>query len=174
MLTSIRPVISAKLAHPFLFSSMNTGGSNGSAKIDNVGMNKKIGTGKRILLIEGNKLVKPMLEAMLNNMGFQTTAVSNGNQALNQLSVIKFDLILLDLDKPEEAGFEFIKNIAEHPPTFGTPPVIIARRADDDKGREAKLDALLRQGTIISVMKKPIASQTFEAELNRLHGFGLL
>jgi CheY-like chemotaxis protein len=136
-------------------------------------MNKKIGTGKRLLLIEGNKLVKPMLEAMLNNMGFQTTVASNGGQALTQLSVIKFDLVLLDLDKPEEAGFKFLEDIAEHPPTFGTPPVIVARRADDDKGREAKLDALLRQGTIISVMKKPLASQTLEAELNRLQGFGL-
>ena len=62
---------------------------------------------KRILLLEDDKDLAPMLECFLETNSFQVTTVSNGVQGLRKIMESDFDVILCDLVMPNLPGDMF-------------------------------------------------------------------
>lgn len=62
---------------------------------------------KKILLLEDDKDLAPMLECFLKTNSFQVTTVSNGVQGLRKIMESDFDVILCDMVMPNLPGDMF-------------------------------------------------------------------
>lgn len=67
--------------------------------------------GKKILIVEDEKPLSHALEMKLKNQGFGTTVVTNGHDAIEELSKNTFDLVLLDLIMPVMDGFGVLQEM---------------------------------------------------------------
>ncbi len=61
---------------------------------------------KKILIIEDTAELSKIIFSMLQEVGFEVEAVSDGAQGIEKLKSSQFHLILLDLVMPKKSGFE--------------------------------------------------------------------
>ena len=99
-----------------------------------------------ILVVDDDADLRQTLQALLDDSGYQVTAVDSGQAALDQLTAgARPNLILLDLMMPEMNGWQFLER-AGADSTLASIPVVVmtARQAADT------LPALPRE-----VLRKP-------------------
>ena len=116
----------------------------------------------RILLAEDNAINQKVAVHMLNRMGYRVDIVANGQEAINALKHIPYDVILMDMMMPDMDGIEATHRIREN--LKGHQPYIIALTAnamEDDRQRclEAGMNAHL---------PKPIKMDMLQKVLNQI------
>lgn len=78
----------------------------------------KPGPGKKqkitgfILVVDDNRMNRLMLARGLEQQGHEVAFAENGRQALELLSQLNFDLILLDIEMPEMNGYQVLAELA--------------------------------------------------------------
>ncbi len=60
----------------------------------------------KIILAEDNEMLRKSLSFFLDQKGFKVTQFANGQEALNTIKEINYDLILLDINIPGISGME--------------------------------------------------------------------
>jgi CheY-like chemotaxis protein len=60
----------------------------------------------RVLVVEDNLLNQKLAGFMLKGWGFQYDICANGKQAIENLKINHYDLILMDIQMPEMNGYE--------------------------------------------------------------------
>lgn len=114
----------------------------------------------RILLAEDDAINRMVVVAMLNKLKHQTTVAQNGQEALQLLETIAFDLVLLDVQMPVMDGLEVVKAIRSG--TGGRPdvPVIAitayAMNSQCDDFLAAGMDACLVKPLEFRILKETI------------------
>ena len=99
-------------------------------------------SGLRVLLAEDNQVNQLVATRILEKLGHQVTAVSNGREAVSAVRSAKFDLVAMDVQMPEMDGLEATAAIRSWERTTGTHIPIIAMTAHAMKGdRERCLDS---------------------------------
>ncbi len=93
-------------------------------------------TGKKLLLVEDNKINLQMTGEILKGMGFNTYTADSGPAALELVKENIFDVILMDIRMPDMDGYETTKNIRSL--ENGKNTAIIALTADAVDGVEEK------------------------------------
>ena len=71
-----------------------------------------------ILVIDDDEGIRSLLKQFLNENGYLVNTASNALEAKEKISIIKFDLLVLDIMMPGNSGLEFIsenKNILNVP-----------------------------------------------------------
>ena len=114
-------------------------------------------TGKRILVVDDNRLNLKVTNRLLKPYNVLTILVESGEECISVLKESKFDLILLDQMMPGMNGVEVMKKLREDK-KFNTPIVVLT--ADAVKGQKEKY---LSEG-YDDYMSKPIDKQ----ELSRI------
>ena len=79
-----------------------------------------------VLAVDDVPLNLLLVEKMLAKFKFRIRKASGGRQALEEISLEKPDLILLDLMMPEIDGFEVLRRVRENPETSGIRVVILS------------------------------------------------
>lgn len=83
-----------------------------------------------ILVAEDNITNQQLVEAQLAELGYSATVVSDGQLAVKNILINKFDLILMDCQMPIMDGFEATKNIRLHESSLGYHTPIVAMTAN--------------------------------------------
>ncbi len=135
---------------------------NKSGKKD--GLKEKTKTGKNILVIEDDPLLRSLCSKKLSLEGFEVDSAIDSQQGLEKIEKGKFDLILLDLVLPGMSGFDVLKITKASPDKkIAQTPIIIlsnlGQESDIQKGKElGAADYLIKATTttdeIVDKIKK--------------------
>lgn len=116
-----------------------------------------------ILLAEDNVVNQRLAIRLLEKLGHQVTVVNNGKEAVEAVSQINFDLVLMDIQMPELDGFGATRQIRSQDNFDKEKLPIIALTANAMKGdREDCLAAGMNEH-----LAKPIQHEALVAVLNR-------
>ena len=109
----------------------------------------------KILVVDDSNTNVVLMDAILNEKGYQIETALNAKEAYIILKKDRPDLILLDLLMPKISGFEFLEQIKRNNGTKDIPVIVISAVTNSDKiNRTIKLGA-------IEFIKKPINIQNF-------------
>ena len=123
------------------------------------------GSKTRILLAEDNITNQQVALGMLKKLGLRANAVANGEEALQALEAIPYDLVIMDIQMPEMDGLEATRRIRNPKSAVLNHNIpIIAMTADAMQGdREKCLEAGMN-----GYVSKPVIQRELLAELKRL------
>lgn len=93
--------------------------------------------GAIILVIDDEVQIRRLLKISLENNGFQYCEAFSGKEGLIQAAYKKPDLIILDLNLPDENGLDILKKIRE----WSQVPVIVLSVIHNEEDKIALLDA---------------------------------
>jgi CheY-like chemotaxis protein/nitrogen-specific signal transduction histidine kinase len=115
----------------------------------------------RILVAEDNPVNQKVAQAMLKKVGLQSDVVANGQEAVNALQTIPYDLVFMDCQMPEMDGFEATRCIRNGTSGVVNPSIpIIAMTAFAMQGDKEKC--------ILAGMNDFIAKPVLKRELTEL------
>jgi DNA-binding response OmpR family regulator len=103
-------------------------------------------TAPLVLLAEDDEDVRALAELVLRREGFEVTAVSDGEAALEAAGSHAPAVAVLDVSMPRMGGLETARRLRERPETRAVPIMLLTARvteADRERGREAGVDAQL-------------------------------
>ncbi len=91
-----------------------------------------------VLVVDDSKLMRDMVSACLR--ASPTLAISHaasGLDAIEQLSLKAFDLLVLDLNMPDIGGIEVIEFVRSQDRLRSLPVLVLTTRGDEDSRRDA-------------------------------------
>ena len=120
--------------------------------------------GVRILLAEDDGISQTIAVALLEQNGWEVTAVTNGREVLEELDLHHYDLVLMDIQMPNMDGFETTRAIRSHPnEKMAKIPIIAmtahAMREDREKCLAAGMNGYL---------SKPIETKVFMEVIDKI------
>ena len=115
-----------------------------------------------VLLVEDNPLNTMVAEGMLRLLGETCRCVSNGLQAVEELLVTPYEIVLMDVQMPELDGYQATRRIRSELPADQQPYIIAltanAMADDADRCRAAGMD---------DYVAKPLTKDALRAALER-------
>jgi two-component system, chemotaxis family, chemotaxis protein CheY len=116
-----------------------------------------------ILVVDDSKVMRDMIVACLRaERGVSFTQAASGLEAIEQLSLKTFDLVVLDLNMPDIGGLEVVEFIRQQDQLKALPILIVTTRGDEGS-RKRVLDA-----GASSFMTKPFTPEGLAAEVRAL------
>ncbi|RMD78423.1 MAG: DNA-binding response regulator [Lentisphaerae bacterium] len=87
--------------------------------------------GKLVLIVEDESDIRELIVYNLVRHGFQTAEAGTGEEALQKITEIRPDLILLDLMLPGIEGLEVCRQLKSNPATHAIPVIIVSARGEE-------------------------------------------
>ena len=116
-----------------------------------------------ILVVDDSKVMREMIIACLRaEDGLTFTNAASGLEAIEQLSLKPFDLVVLDLNMPDIGGIEVVEFIRGQD-TLRALPILIVTTRGDESSRERALGAGASQ-----FMTKPFSPESILGEVRAL------
>jgi CheY-like chemotaxis protein len=108
---------------------------------------------RNILIVEDSYFNQVLLEAIVNDMGYEAKISSKGEDALKMIQEEKFDLIILDLMMPGMDGFIFLNE--KRKLKDKTPVIVVSAKADEATRKRVKSLG------VNDFVSKPLKSENF-------------
>ena len=94
-----------------------------------------------ILVVDDSKVMRDMIVACLRAIpGTSFTHASSGLEAIERLSLMRFDVVVLDLNMPDIGGIEVLEFVRGQDVLRSLPILIVTTRGDD-QSRDRVLQA---------------------------------
>ncbi|MEP7065616.1 MAG: response regulator [Gemmatimonadota bacterium] len=120
---------------------------------------------RTILVVDDSPTMRRMIMASLRELGdVSFDQASSGLEAIERLSLVPVDLVVLDLNMPDVHGLEVLRFVRAHARFDSVPVVILTTRGDEESRRAALRDGATRYLT------KPFEPATFAPEIGALLG----
>lgn len=107
-----------------------------------------------ILIIDDSNVVRRQVTTLLQPRNYKVTLAENGVIALDLISKISFDLVILDLELPDMNGEDILKNLKNNEATSTIPVFIMTGRYDADT-----VGRLIKQGASEFFLKPFISEE---------------
>jgi PAS domain S-box-containing protein len=117
----------------------------------------------RILVAEDNSVNQLLVLAQLKSLGYSANAVANGREAVEAVSTVPYDLVLMDCQMPEMDGFTATQAIRKLEQSTGRHITIIALTANAMKEDQERC----LQSGMDDYMSKPLRKDTLGKVLDR-------
>ncbi|WP_432410143.1 ATP-binding response regulator [Rasiella sp. SM2506] len=118
-----------------------------------VKIEKNVLAGKKILIVDDNKINRIVTEREIKNYGAQATLASGGLEAIQLTKKQAFDLILMDINMPGMDGFEATEIIRNHDKTI---PILALTAVEREKVLEQNRFSLMND-----IVIKPYKGELF-------------
>ena len=116
-----------------------------------------------VLVVDDSKVIRDMVSACLRpNPVLAVTHASSGLEAIEQLSLRHFDVVVLDLNMPDLGGVEVLEFVRGQDKLRTLPIIIVTTRGDDS----SRTQALAAWAT--RYLTKPFTPETILTEVNSL------
>ena len=120
---------------------------------------------RQLLVVDDSRVMREMIVACLRgNQALAFTHAASGLEAIEQLSLRAFDLVILDLNMPDIGGVEVIQFIRSQDKLAKLPILVVTTRGDDASRSNA-----LSVGAS-KFMTKPFVPEAIAAEVSGLLG----
>lgn len=120
---------------------------------------------KEILVVDDSKVMREMLIACLRGQeGLAFTQAASGLEAIEQLSLKPFQLLLLDLNMPDIGGVEVVEFVRSQDRLREVPIIIVTTRGDDSSKEKA-----LKAGAT-RYLTKPFTPESIQSEVASILG----
>lgn len=116
------------------------------------------GDARRVLVIEDDQRDQALLAAAFSEAGFQVDAASDGQHALRRARNTAYAALTLDLQMPDQRGFDLLNSIRSHGASHASPVVGLAMPGDVD---------MAATFAIANVLCKPIRSDEILSAMTR-------
>ena len=116
-----------------------------------------------VLVVDDSKVIRDMVTACLRpNPSLAITHASSGLEAIEQLSLKHFDVVVLDLNMPDIGGVEVLEFVRGQDKLRTLPIIIVTTRGDDSSRTQALAAGATRYLT------KPFTPEAILGEVNAL------
>ena len=93
--------------------------------------------GKRVLVVDDDRVIQQLLEVNLELEGYEVVATAaDGKEALDKIAELKPDLVILDIMMPKMDGLEVCRRLRADPELAKIPVILLSARAQDMDIRE--------------------------------------
>jgi CheY-like chemotaxis protein len=117
---------------------------------------------KKIVIAEDSAAGRELLHELIESWGYEVIEAADGREALEKIVETGPDLVLCDIQMPEQDGYAVIQSLRQNP-RFTKLPVIaltaFAMRGDKEKTLAAGFDGH---------QSKPVEFESLKAEIERL------
>ncbi len=116
----------------------------------------------RILVVDDDPLMVNLLQATLENRGFDVLVATDGQEGLDTIQDEHPDLVVSDIMMPKVDGFELVQRLRADPMVGNTPVVILSAKGEEEdlvKGLELGAD---------DYVTKPFRPNEFVARLQTI------
>ncbi|MEB8432170.1 ATP-binding protein [Cocleimonas sp. KMM 6892] len=120
-------------------------------------------TGKKLLLVEDNKVNQMVAKALLKKLGLDITISNDGLESLDAYQKDSFDIVLMDINMPNMSGIEATQELHKIMKVNNTSTPIIALTANVMEGAEEEYRSYGMNG----YLSKPIEIDKLKIELNK-------
>ena len=118
---------------------------------------------RRLLIVDDSKVMRDMVAACLRPIGETTFEfASNGLEAIEQLALGAFALVVLDLNMPDIGGLEVIEFIRAQEKLRALPVLVVTSRGEDDSRTR------VMEAGASGFLAKPFAPEQILAEARTL------
>ncbi len=123
----------------------------------------------RVLIVEDNAVNQRITTALLARHGYHCEVANNGREALNVLSRMPFDVVLMDVQMPVMDGYEATRRLRESEIRTGKHLPVIAMTAnalegDRQKCLEAGMDDYIPKPVVSAELYRKLAHWTAACE----------
>jgi CheY-like chemotaxis protein len=109
---------------------------------------------KRILIVDDMPYLRDVQVLLLNDAGYAATALGSAREALERLSELAPDLILLDVSMPEMDGRQFLARLRAAPEWRHVPVILTTGRAAEQIARENGCEILPKPFTDVALLDR--------------------
>jgi two-component system, chemotaxis family, chemotaxis protein CheY len=122
-------------------------------------------TVKQVLVVDDSKVMREMIVACLRpEAELAFTHAASGLEAIEKLSLQRFDILLLDLNMPDIGGIEVVDFVRAQD-TLRELPIIVVTTRGDEASRTKALEAGASR-----FMTKPFTPEALLSEVRKLLG----
>jgi len=98
---------------------------------------------RRVLVADDEELIRTSLRNHLKHWGYEVKEASDGLQAIEEMAMDHFDLVICDGLMPHKTGWDLLKQVKSNPRTKNIPVILLtAKKVEPDifKGYELGAD----------------------------------
>jgi len=117
---------------------------------------------KKILVVDDLPYLREVQVLLLNEAGYQATAVGDAREALERLPELKPDLILLDVAMPGMDGREFLARLREHPRWERLPVILTTGRSIEEIENDTGCEVLAKpftEGALLDLVRRVLGER---------------
>jgi len=103
---------------------------------------------KKILIVDDNEMILEVMSIILIANGYDVTALNTGDTVVDEVGIIKPDLIIMDATMPGADGRDICKILKLNKDTQNLPVIICSANDDIEK-------ALTQEGAPNDILRKP-------------------